>query len=172
MAIKKYLSLVSGVVNSIAAIATSAGAGDADKIVQTSADGKLDISLMPSGLGGATTTAVASEVLTAGDFVNIYDDAGTVKCRKANATDATKQADGYVRAGFANGATATVYLDGVNANVAGLTVGTSYYLSTSVDGSFTATAPSTSGNVVQKLGVAIDTGKILFDRGNVVVVIG
>lgn len=49
-----YLTVLNGLAKLVTAIATSAGAGDANKLVRTGADGKLDSSLMPtSGGGGA-----------------------------------------------------------------------------------------------------------------------
>jgi hypothetical protein len=48
-----YLDVVGGLIRQLAAIATSAGAADADKLVRTGATGRLDASLMPSsGVAG------------------------------------------------------------------------------------------------------------------------
>jgi len=162
MAAEKFITLNNGVMQQKSANDTSAGVGDAGKLIALNSTGKLDETLLPSGIGADTFVAAASEALAAGDFVNIWEDTGTVKIRKANATDATKKADGFVKAGVSSGSNATVYYEGENV-LTGLTVGTRYYLSAATGGGFTATAPSTSGNVVQYLGTARSTTVLRFE---------
>lgn len=162
MTAKKYLKLDDSS-KSIAeeqATVTSAGAADEGKIVALDAAGKLDDTVMPDGIGANTIVLPASEALAANDVVNIYDDTGTTKTRKANATNATKPAHGYVKASVESGSNATVYLDGSLPGT-GLTIGSSYFLS-ATGGLVTATPPSTTGNVWQKIGNAIDDDKIEF----------
>src|SRR5512139_3232941 len=97
MAGDKYLYNNSGVLTEKTAIQSSAGAGDAGKIPALDAGGKLHSSMMPTGTATETDDITASEALSAGDFVNIYDSAGA-KCRKADATTAGKEAHGFVLA--------------------------------------------------------------------------
>jgi len=130
---------------------TSAGAGDSGKLAALDATGKLDTSFMPTGIGADTSVVTASEALAAGDLVNVYDATGA-KCRKADASTAGKEAHGFVLAVVENGAPATVYFEGGNTQVTGLTPG-KQYLSTT-PGLCAATAPSASGNVVQRVGIA------------------
>jgi hypothetical protein len=59
-----------------------------------------------------TGTITASEALTANDLVNIFDDAGTLKIRQADAATG-KPAHGFVTANVAQDADATVYYKGV-----------------------------------------------------------
>ncbi len=153
----KYLSLISGVKTLIEAITSSAGAGDAGKIPGLDSSGRLDTSFMPVGIGADTASIEASENLSAGDFVDIYDAAGTPKCRKADASTAGKSADGFVLTGVTSPANATIYFEGQNTQLTGLTAGVSYYLDASTPGGITATPPSTTNNVVQYLGTAINT---------------
>ena len=94
-----------------------------------------------------------------------FDDAGTLKCRKANATDATKPVHGYVIANVLAGNNATVYTDSYLPGT-GLTRGSKYFLSAATGGAVTATAPTGSGNIVQCVGVAIDTTAIKFEPEN------
>jgi hypothetical protein len=131
---------------------TSTGAADAGDIVALDATGRIDLSMMPVGIGADTQALTASESLAAGDFVNVWNNAGTPSVRKADATTAGKHAHGYVLASAALGATATVYFDGINTQAAGLVVG-DLFLSTT-PGLATATPPAASGNVVQRLGAA------------------
>lgn len=152
MAAKKYLDVVAGVLTQVQALVTSAGAGDDGKIVALDATGKLDTSVMPVGIGADTAAITASEALTAGDLVNVWNSAGSFRVRKADATTAGKEAHGFVLAAVSNGATATVYFEGSNTQRSGLTPGP-YWLSITAGG-ITQTPPSTSGNVVQVVGYA------------------
>ena len=93
--------------------------------------------MMPSGLGADTASVTASEALAAGDYVNIWDNAGAVRVRKADANTLGKPADGFVIAAVANAATALVYLEGQNNQHTGLVGGTRYYLSAAVAGAIT-----------------------------------
>lgn len=118
---------------------------------------------------GTTATLTAGEALSVGNLVNIYTDTGVAKMRKANATDATKPAHGFVLSNIPNGGSGTFYAPGqLNIGVAGLTPGAVLYLSTSAGGA-TATAPLGAGNLKQVVGVALSatTFLSLFSPGNV-----
>lgn len=162
MAAKKYLAQVLGRLTEIAATVTSAGAGNDGDLVALDATGKLDSTVLPTGVGAETKTLTTSEDLSAGDFVNIYDASGTPTARKADATTAGKEADGFVLATTTSGNNATVYTAGVNNQLSGLTGGERYYLHTTAGG-VTTTAPSASGNIVQHLGKALSATEIAFD---------
>lgn len=158
----KYFFNNSGKLKEKAAIVTSAGAGDAGKIIALDSSGLLDVSVMPAGISAEVVVAVSSENLTAGNFVNLYDNAGTVNVRKADATTNAKPAHGFVLANTTSPASATVYLiSAKNTGVTGLTVGLDYYLSTT-PGGVVSTAPSTAGNIVQFLGRAISATSLPF----------
>lgn len=160
----KFLTMAAnGIKTLAAAISQSTGAGDANKIVSTSATGKLDASLFPSGLGSATEAMVASEALSAGDFVNIYDNAGTRSARKADASNSARFASGYVLSAVTSGAIATVVLQGTNTALTGLTIGTRYYLSGTTPGAMIATLPNPLPTVVQLLGIAVNTSSLNFE---------
>jgi hypothetical protein len=102
---------------------------------------------------GNFLTLPVSEALVAGNMVNIWVDGATTKVRKANATDDTKPAMGFVLESFPSG-DAKVYLAGVNDSLASLTIGTLYYLSAASGGAVTATAPTATGNIIQEIGRA------------------
>jgi hypothetical protein len=160
----KYLKQVSGVFTEQEAKASSGGAGDAGKIIALDPTGRIDGSMMPVGIGAETKTLQASENLADGDFVNIFNDTGTVKARKADATTPGKEANGFVLAAVVLGGSAVVYLDGINTHLVGLTAGSVYYLSTTA-GTVTDTSPSGTGNVVQRIGRALSATEIDFDPG-------
>jgi len=143
------------------------GAGNEDKIPSLDAAGRLDITMMPSGVGADTANITASEALAAGDFVNIVDNAGTAEVRKADATTAGRPAHGFVLEAVASSGTAIVFFEGNNSAVTGATPG-EVFLDTNA-GLATSTPPSTAGNRVQKLGVATSATNINFERTNGVV---
>lgn len=164
MAGNKYIANSSGKLKEVAAIQSSVGAGDAGKIPALDSSGLLDISMMPAGVGAEIVIAASSENLTSGDFVNLYNNGGTINVRKADATTNAKPADGFVLANVTSPANATVYLiSAKNTAVSGLTVGAEYYLSTT-PGQITATAPSSAGNIVQRLGKAKSATEFVFEN--------
>ena len=89
MAGNLYLTVLNGIKTLVAALQTSAGAGDAGKLVALDSTGKISDTMMPVGIGAETSVITATEALGAGDFVNIYGSTGA-KCRKADATTAGK----------------------------------------------------------------------------------
>ena len=169
MAAKKYIKLDDSNKNMAeeSAVETSTGASDEGKIVALNTSGKIDDTMMPAGIGAETVVAPASEALTANDIVNLFDDSGTIKARKADATDATKPAHGYVQADVLSGSNATVYFEGYLPGT-GFTVGSVYFLATTAGGN-TTTPPSSSGNVWQSVGVAVSTSEIDFNPENPIV---
>jgi len=193
MAAPRFLANISGRIKMVAAILTSAGAGDAEKIVatnangvlddsimgaaetgasvvvKTAASGTLDPSIMPPGIGADTATIEASEGLAAGDIVNIWSDAGTAKVRKADATAEGKEAHGFVLSAVSSAANALVYFEGRNTQLSGLTPGATLFLSTT-PGAVTSTAPSATGNVVQVCGMAYAATGLNFEASNPVTV--
>lgn len=160
----KFLSRISGKTKEVTPITTSSGAGDASKIPQTDSDGRFHISLMPSGIGPATVVLPASEALSAGNFVNIWNDAGTIKVRKSDATTAGKEADGFVLSAVSSSANATVYKRGTNTSMAGLTAGSEYYLSTTAGGVTALPGPTGAGNVSQFIGKATSATELEFEK--------
>lgn len=143
---------------------TSAGATDAGKVVQLDGAGRIHNSMLPVGMGADTTVMDASEALAAGDLVNIWNDAGTAKVRKADASAAGKEAQGFVLEAVATGAPATVYFEGTNTQLAGLTAGVQF-LSATTPGRTTAVAPVATAQVVQRVGFAVSATAMSFQSG-------
>lgn len=182
---QKVITNNAGQLQEVASISTSAGAADAGKIiatnasgqidvsflnttvssspnklVMTGADGRLDISVLPVGVGADTAVINASEALAAGDLVNIWNNSGTANVRKADASTAGKEAHGFVLAAVASGQPATVYFEGTNTQMTGLTPGRQYLSTT--PGKTSATAPTGSGQVVQVVGFAVSATAMNF----------
>jgi hypothetical protein len=159
----KYIKNNSGQFAEVEATVTSTGATEAGKIVALDGGGKLDNSVLPSGIGATVKVAATSENLSAGDIVNLWDDSGTVKVRKADASNG-RRAHGFVIASTTSPANATVYLDGTITGLTSLTPGAAYYLSGATAGDVTATAPSTSGYLSQEVGIALSTTELNFEE--------
>lgn len=194
MAAPRFLANILGRTKMVAAIPTSAGAADAEKIVatnaagklddtlmgaatsgnsvvvKTKADGTLDEAIMPTGIGADVKNIPASEGLAAGDIVNIWVDAGADKVRKADATAEGKEAHGFVKAAVISGAIAAVYFEGRITGLTGLVSGSRQYLSAATPGAVTATAPLAAGNVVQWLGDAVSASELDFEKSEPITV--
>lgn len=161
MAANKYVSNSAGKLKEVIPAVVSAGGADANKIVALDATGRLDTSVMPVGISAEVLSVVSSENLAAGDFVNIYSNAGTLNVRKADNTTNGKPANGFVLAAVTSPAAATIYqISQANTQLSSLTVGSDYFLGTS--GGVTTTAPSATGNLVQQLGRANSATSIVF----------
>jgi len=168
MAGNKYVQLnTNGSLQEIAATQTSAGAGDAGEIVALNSAGQIDMTMLPTNIGPDVKLVIAAENLAAGDIVNVYNDGGTLKVRKADASQANAgyRAHGFVLASVtANGSnTASVYIEGIITGLSSLTPGATYYLSGSAAGGITATAPTTAGHCVQEVGVALSDTELGFE---------
>jgi hypothetical protein len=150
------------------ATTTSSGAGDAGKIVALHTDGKLHSSLMPTGIGADTTVYPAYENLTAGNFVNVFQDGGVTKVRKADATSISKMAHGFVLENVTAGSDATVYCSGSNTQLSGLIPGAKYFLSTTA-GAVTDTPPTSSGYIIQFVGPAKSETTISVNLGEPII---
>jgi len=163
MAFYLDVNLVAGIRERIAAINTSAGVADAGKIIELDAAGKLDQSFMPTGVGADTQVIEASEIIANGDFVNIFDDGGTIKVQKADASNG-RNADGFVKVGVAAAAMATVFFEGSNDVLALLTLGDKYYLDKSTPGGVTNDISAyVAGDLYQYIGKAYAVNGLNFE---------
>lgn len=161
-----FLARVAGKTKQLFGLAVSAGAADAGKLVATDPTGRLDMSLMPAGIGVNTIICTASEAIGAGKFVNFHNNAGALNVRLADNSNA-RQADGYVKDAAANAAQATVYpLDTTNTSMTGLTAGSRYWLGTAggvIDTALDAADTANSGKLCQELGVAKSATELVTD---------
>ncbi len=170
MAGNKYIALVSGVFTEIAAILTSAGAGDANKIPGLDSTGRLDQSFMPVGILPESKSLVTSENLAAGDFVNVYTNGGVATARKADAANGFK-CDGFVLTSSTSPAANVVYFEASNTQRSGLTPGALYYLSQTAGGIVTPAPTLTAGQISQYIGVALSVTELQFDPQQVPVTV-
>ena len=113
---------------------------------------------------GMGASIQASEALAAGDLVNVHDVGGAFRVRRASAASAGMEAHGYIVAAVGLGSMATVFFDGLNTGISGLAPG-NRYLSTS-PGLTTLTAPSATGQVVQRVGFCVSASSLRFTPGD------
>lgn len=159
----RYMTLASGKKVLVTGTNQSTGVADAAKIIETGPDGKIDISLLPPGIAADVKVLEAFEALDAGDYVNIFDDGGTEKVRKADNSNG-RPAHGFVKDAVAITANATVYFEGPNDDLSGLTAGQRVYLGTGGDIITTPLDPVTEvGKIHQFLGVAVDATMVNTD---------
>ena len=147
-----YLALVAGFEQEVAAAVTGGTAGQAGQIVSLDAGGRLDLSILPAGLSADAHVATASEALSAGAVVYLKAD-GTVA--NASATAGGRAAIGHVLTAVANGSQATIYFEGRNTGLSGLTVGASYFLGATAGTVSTSPIGAGVGNISQRVGVAV-----------------
>ena len=147
--------------------ANPTGAADAGKTLLLDASGRIASTAMPVGIGADTASLPASEALAAGDLVNIWSDGGAFKVRKADASAAGKEAHGFVLSAVSAGAAATVYFEGTNTQMTGLTPG-ALFLSVTA-GKAQASAPTGAGQVVQRVGFAVSAAALNFQASQPVV---
>lgn len=164
MAGKKYLQLGTSGMEEVASTDSSAGAGSAGNLVGLDAAGKIALNMMPSGIGPATKSLVASEAITAPALVNIWNDASVAKIRKADAAS-NKPANGFILASVASAASAEVYFEGEVTGLSGLVAG-KLWLSSSVPGATQATIPTTAGHIAQSVGWATSATTMDFEAGD------
>jgi hypothetical protein len=134
------------------------------QLVALDGNGQLAANMMPTGIGADTAQIVASGALAAGDLVNVFDDAGTAKVRKADANSKATEAHGFVLAAVTDGATAEVYFEGTITGLTGLTPGVQY-LSNLTAGKSGSNVPNGTGDIVQRVGIATSATTLNFEPG-------
>lgn len=112
-----------------------------------------------SGGGGSDTgiACIAATAIAAGKLVYIN---ASSQMALADATAEGKEAVGFTKEAVLSGAVGAYFTNGVIPSQTGLTPGTNYFLTTTPG--LAGAAPSTTGNVVQKIGVATSSTEIVF----------
>lgn len=163
MAAKKYLQLGTNGIEEKQATDSSGGAGNAGDLVALDAGGKIALNMMPTGVGPAIKSMLASESMTAPCLVNIWDDGGAFKIRYADAAT-NKPANGFLLASVTSGANQDVYFEGEITGMSSITP-VNYWLSATVPGGVQTTIPTTSGHIAQYIGKGLSSTSIDFEAG-------
>jgi hypothetical protein len=87
--------------------------------------------------------------------------------RKADASSSGKEAHGFVLAAVSNAASATVYFEGTNTQVTGLSPGVQYLSTT--PGTVSSSSPTGAGVVSQRVGFATAATALNFQSNNPIV---
>src|SRR6185369_10459905 len=136
--------------------ARSIAAGDLTQAVQH----RFDPGAIPET---NESTVEAAENLAVNDLVYFYNDAGTRKAAKADATDATKPAQAFVIEAATTGNPVRTFLSGNKmTGLSGKTPGANEYLSTT-PGLMSESVVTADGNLNQKIGTAIDATTVDFN---------
>ena len=94
-------------------------------------------------------------------MVNIHDATGR-KVRKADASNG-REIHGFVLSAITSGQNGTVYFEGTVTGLSSLIIGAKYFLSAATAGEVVATAPSGTGELVQRAGTAISATELSFE---------
>lgn len=151
---KKYLKYgANGDPTTQEATVTSAGATNGGDLLALDPSGKISPTVLPTGVGAETASIEATEALEAGDYVNIWNDAGTPKARLADKSNG-RRAHGFVKTATVVGANALVFFEGDNDSLSSLTAGQDVFLGTAGEATHLPPAEADVGHIVQRLGVA------------------
>lgn len=169
MAGNKYLERTSsGDHHQRASVNSTAGVADANKIVSLNAFGYLDPSMIQ---GESVESFVAFEAIAAGDLVNVFDDGGTAKVRKATNTGEATRAHGFAPSSILITATGDIYMwSATIAGLSGLTVGGRYVLGTAGGVLIASSSPTADSTIVQQVGVAKTTTVFEFNADMTVII--
>lgn len=113
--------------------------------------------------GNGAIVAIASVDLVDGEIVDIYDDGGTLKARKADATDNTRPANAFVSTGGMTGESILVKFSGeIVEGLSGLTQGLPCYLSETAGDVTQTPITSGTGKISQEIGTALSATTMVF----------
>lgn len=106
---------------------------------------------------------IAGIAITRGQVVNLYNDAGVLKARLADANSATTMAHGVANETVLAGARFEMnWLRATIDSIGGMTLGTLYYLSTTA-GAVQSARPAAVGDIIQPVGFALATATMALD---------
>lgn len=106
---------------------------------------------------------VADVNITAGQLVNLYNNAGVLRARLASANSASTMAHGIAMQSVTAGNQFEMYwLRGLVNTIGGMTVGTLYWLSPT-SGAVQNIAPNVAGTIQQAIGVAVQSALMIMD---------
>lgn len=166
-----YLKVnVDGIVEEQEATVASTGVAEAGDLVALGSDGKLDPTVLPVGVGPQTKMIAASENMTAPCIVNIHNSSGEkVRYADASAAGGSKKAVGFILANAVTPNPVAVYFEGEISGLTGLTPGTTYFLSDSTPGGLIDTPVTTTGRILQKIGIATSATSIDFEPADPII---
>ncbi len=163
----RFLNLENGKKKLDSAITSSGGASDAGKIIAVDGSGKIDSTFFPDGIGEDAVELATFEDVSAGDFVNIFDNGGNVAIRKADKTNG-RDANGFVLESATQPNAVKVIFEGTNSQLSGLTIGARYFLDSA--GGVTDIPTTTTGELHQYLGKAFSATELTTEKDDCIVI--
>lgn len=165
----KFLSWVTGRVTEVQPVASSAGAGDAGKMIQLDSNGLLDSSLMPSGIGADQKSGTSNGTITIRDLCYV-ETAGTIA--RASAAAAGNQCIGWATSSVATANPVIIQLEGKISGLSGLTPGARYFLSDVTPGGLLiAPGPTGAGKLAQYVGTAVSATELDFEPDDAILLV-
>lgn len=145
-------------------ITASTGSSDGGKGIATKEDGTIDPSFMPPGIGADTITAVAGEALNSSTpIVNLFNDGGTIKARKADATSGgVKPASGFIKSNYSLGQSVTVYIEGYITGLSDLDITKRCFTSKTAGAVTQDVSEYTTNDIAQDIGYPTATDTMHF----------
>jgi hypothetical protein len=102
---------------------------------------------------------IASVAIARGQAINLHNNAGIINARLAKADSATTMAHGLANDSASPGQRVEINLWQTWTDaISGLVPGTLYYLSPGTAGAVQSSRPSTAGQIIQSMGVALSAG--------------
>ena len=141
-------------------VEASTGASEAGEFPVLNTAGKLDITLLPDGVGADIVQFTASEDMIAGAYFYVLPSG---EIANADSTSIAKKAIGFVTEAVSAGGAVKAQFDDSNNFLTGLSIGQVYFLSDTTAGAVTLTAPVATGTIVQSIGVATSATSIHSD---------
>jgi hypothetical protein len=107
---------------------------------------------------------IAGSAISRGQMVNLYNNAGVLNARPAQANSMSTMAHGIANSAAAAGNRIEMFwLRGLVDSIGSMTVGTLYYLHPTVAGAVQNAAPVTAGQIVQPVGLALAAATLNMD---------
>lgn len=107
--------------------------------------------------------AVSNGPIIPGNIINLFNSSGVLTMRKADASDPTKMAHGIATTSGNGVLVEFNWLRCFTNLIGSLSLGTLYYLSDATPGLISNTKPTTSGHIVQPIGLAVGSTSLLMD---------
>lgn len=110
---------------------------------------------------------IASETIVQGAAISLFNNAGVLNVRNANATNNTRICDGFCSSpgGILAGSPGEIIRSNGVASIGGLTIGQRYWVSI-INGLIVAVPPVAAGNIEQYVGIAISSTVLSFNISN------
>jgi hypothetical protein len=102
----------------------------------------------------------SADAIAAKHFVNLYNVAGALRARRADATAIGTRAHGWAPEAISNGDEGIIFLNSGFETGGGLTLGATYYLSASSPGGISTVPPGVAGNIKQEIGFALSASDL------------